>query len=145
MLDFHDWRAKMSNKSMGNTFEKEFCQVLSGYGFWAHCLKDNHNGQPFDVIVARNRKTFVFDCKECTSERFPLSRIEENQKTAMALWWECGNTEPLFAIRFPFTGIRVLSYSDAMGLLDEGRSAIQGRDVTELTVPLKEWEAWLWR
>ena len=89
----------MSNKSMGTEFEKEFAQMLSEHGFWVHCLKDNQNGQPFDVIAARNGETYVFDCKDCQGESFRMSRIEENQHNAMSLWSSTGNRPGLFAIR----------------------------------------------
>ena len=90
----------MSNKSSGTAFEREWAQMLADHGFWAHCLKDNANGQPFDVIAARNGTAYVFDCKECASGRFQLSRIEENQKTAMSLWSETGNTMGMFVLKF---------------------------------------------
>lgn len=90
----------MSNKKNGTVFERNFAELLSREGFWAHCLKDNANGQPFDVIAARNGRTYVFDCKDCATERFVLSRIEENQHNAMNLWSETGNQPGLFAIKF---------------------------------------------
>lgn len=89
----------MSNKSKGTAFEKEFAQMLSDNGFWAHCLKDNQNGQPFDVIAARNGAAYVFDCKDCQGDSFLLSRIEENQHNAMSLWSMTGNRQGLFAVR----------------------------------------------
>lgn len=90
----------MSNKSNGTAFERKFAELLSGEGFWAHCLKDNANGQPFDVIAARNGRTYVFDCKDCATERFVLSRIKENQRNAMELWSATGNHQGMFAIKF---------------------------------------------
>lgn len=90
----------MSNKKNGTVFERDFAELLSGEGFWAHCLKDNANGQPFDVIAAKNKRTYVFDCKDCATERFVLSRIEENQHNAMKLWSETGNQQGMFAIKF---------------------------------------------
>lgn len=90
----------MSNKKNGTVFERNFAELLSGEGFWAHCLKDNANGQPFDVIAARNGRTYVFDCKDCATERFVLSRIEDNQHNAMNLWSETGNQPGLLAIKF---------------------------------------------
>lgn len=90
----------MSNKSSGTAFEREWAQMLADHGFWTHCLKDNANGQPFDVIASRNGIAYVFDCKECASGRFQLSRIEENQKNAMTLWRETGNTMGMFVLKF---------------------------------------------
>lgn len=90
----------MSNKSNGTAFERAFAELLSEEGFWAHCLKDNVNGQPFDVIAAKNGRTYVFDCKDCQTDRFVLSRIEENQHNAMSLWAETGNYQGMFAVKF---------------------------------------------
>lgn len=129
----------MSNKKDGSGFEKAFAELLSAYGFWVHLLQDSPNGQPFDLIAVKDGEAYVFDCKNCISERFALSRIEENQKTSMALWWECGNKEPLFAIHFPFRGIRILSYSDAMELIETGKGSVSGADIDELTSSLEEW------
>ncbi|WP_246241028.1 hypothetical protein [Anaerocolumna sedimenticola] len=44
---------RLNNKKAGTDFEYEFIHTLSKYGFWVHKLQDNHNGQPFDVIAAR--------------------------------------------------------------------------------------------
>ena len=97
----------MSNKSTGTAFEREFSQMLSDNGFWAHCLSDNRNGQPFDVIAARNGATYVFDCKDCQGDAFLLSRIEENQHNAMTLWSMTGNRQGLFVVRIQETVIIV--------------------------------------
>lgn len=90
----------MSNKSNGTAFERTFAELLSEEGFWTHCLKGNVNGQPFDVIAAKNGRTYVFDCKDCQTDRFVLSRIEENQRNAMNLWAETGNYQGMFAVKF---------------------------------------------
>ena len=44
----------MSNKSAGTQFEREFAARLAAEGFWVHRFQDNKNGQPCDVIAARN-------------------------------------------------------------------------------------------
>ena len=44
----------MSNKKIGNDFEAELCEMLSLYGFWCHNLAVKSEGQPADVIAARN-------------------------------------------------------------------------------------------
>lgn len=129
----------MSNKSNGTAFEKEFARMLAGHDFWVHCIRDNANGQPFDVIAARDGVTYVFDCKDCSQERFPFSHIEENQKTAMRLWWECGNTEPMFAIRFPLRGIRVVSLSVLEEMAEKGYTALAGEDIDRNTLPFEGW------
>lgn len=110
--DMPEIGGKMSNKSNGTTFEKEFAQKLSEYGFWVHRLQDNHNGQPFDVIAARDGETLVFDCKDCQSSNFYLRRIEDNQRNAMKLWNDCGNAEGIFAVRYPDGEIFLMLLND---------------------------------
>lgn len=89
----------MVNKTVGNRFEKDFCQSLAAYGYWAHNMAQNQQGQPFDVIAAKNGKTYVIDCKDCERNVFRLSRIEDNQEQAMKLWSMCGNGVGWFALR----------------------------------------------
>lgn len=90
----------MSNKSRGTAFEKEIAQIFAEKGFWVHCLRDNVNGQPFDLIAVRNDTAYAFDCKECQGSVFRLSRLEENQDNAMTLWAETGNRFSFLIIRF---------------------------------------------
>lgn len=129
----------MSNKSNGTAFEREFSRMLAANGFWAHCIKDNENGQPFDVIAAKDGIAYAFDCKDCSQERFPFSRIEENQRTAMKLWYECGNGEPIFAIRFPLRGVRMISISTLMEMEDNGYTVLAGVDIDVNTMPFEGW------
>lgn len=128
----------MSNKSTGTAFEREFAQTLSENGFWAHCLKDNSNGQPFDVIAARNGATFVFDCKDCQGEAFRLSRIEENQHNAMTLWRDTGNRQGMFAIRIQ--GIVILVSHLMIALLKEnGTKQIKDVELLQHGIRFEHW------
>ena len=90
----------MSNKKLGNSFETEFCEVLSEQGFWVHNLAQNSAGQPADVIAVKDGESFLIDCKVCSQGRFPFSRIEENQELSMDLWCDCGNGQGWFALKF---------------------------------------------
>lgn len=87
------------NKKLGNSFERSLCLSLSGYGFWAHNLAQNSQGQPFDVFAAKNGKPYPIDCKVCENNIFKMERIEENQALAMMLWRETGNGEGWFALK----------------------------------------------
>lgn len=90
----------MSNKSTGNTVEREFCELMASHGFWVHNLAQNSAGQPADVIMARNGESYLIDVKDCSTTRgFALSRLEPNQISAMSKWSECGNTDGLFALK----------------------------------------------
>ena len=102
----------MSNKSNGTAFEKEFAQLLSDNGFWAHCLQDNQNGQPFDIIAAKNGKVYAFDCKDCSGNNFKLSRMEENQRNAM------------FVTKFPSEKIFIFEYKDLVAYERDGMSSM---------------------
>jgi Holliday junction resolvase len=128
----------MSNKSIGSQFEKEFCNKLAEHGYWAHGLQDNRNGQPFDVIAAREMKTHVIDCKDCTSSVFKLSRIEENQKLAMNAWQRAGNSYALFAVRFD-EEIYIILYDSLMDLIKAGKKQITKDEAKELGSRFEDW------
>lgn len=128
----------MSNKSNGTAFERRFAQILSERGFWVHRLQDNRNGQPFDVIAVKDGEALAFDCKDCGYEGFPLRRIEENQITAMGLWQDCGNREGLFALNLP-SGIRILAYTAAISLVENGVGQLRGDGLMEWTEEFEEW------
>lgn len=89
----------MDNRTLGNHFEQDFCEILFDNGFWTHNMAQNQSGQPADVIAVKNHKAYLIDCKVCSGKGFPLDRIEPNQDTAMDLWRDCGNGEGWFALR----------------------------------------------
>lgn len=88
----------MTNKALGNAFERKLCATLYSKGFWVHNLQQNAAGQPADIIAVRDGKAFLVDCKWCSDDYFHLSRIEENQHLAMSLWEKRGNGPAWFAI-----------------------------------------------
>lgn len=130
---------RMSNKSEGTIFEKEFAQILSEHGFWAHRMQDNANGQPFDVIAAKNGETLVFDCKNCSGERFYFRRIEENQRNAMRLWQECGNPEGIFAVKYANNEIFLFSLSELEEAEKNGIRYIAGSHAKYYGSRLEDW------
>ena len=89
-----------TNKSLGNSFESKFCDLLFQKGFWVHNLAPNQSGQPADIIAVRNGVAFLIDCKVCSGKVFSLSRVEDNQRMAMKLWDDCGNGAGWFAVKF---------------------------------------------
>lgn len=111
---------EMSNKSNGTAFEKEFAGLLAEHGFWAHILKDNENGQPFDVIAAKDCTALVFDCKDCKGNGFYLRRMEDNQISAMKLWHDCGNVEGIFAVRYQDGAVFLFCISDLEAAKEDG-------------------------
>lgn len=131
-------RLKRNNKKAGTDFENAFVQILSEQGFWVHKMQDNRNGQPFDVIAAKQGCTYVFDCKDCKNDTFPLSRIEENQYNAMSLWQQCGNQEGLFVMNTS-KGIRILSLEILEFLKDRNIKTVNKNDLLWYSTPLSEW------
>lgn len=118
----------MSNKEAGTRFEKEFADTLAANWFWVHLFQDNRNGQPCDVVAARNGRTYLFDCKDCQGEYFQLNRMEENQYNAMRLFELTGNSRGMFAIRFGPGEIYLIGYWKLKALMDQGLKRIDRMD-----------------
>ena len=91
----------MSNRADGDSFERQFAEILSKRGFWVKLLKQNANGQPADLLAVKDGHAMLIDCKRCEHGYFDTKRIEPNQNEAMQLWLECGNGEGYFALGFP--------------------------------------------
>ena len=91
----------LTNKKLGNDFEREFCQILHDHGFWVHNFAQKKEGQPADVIASINANPALIDCKVCSTKRgFRLDRREENQLLSMQLWHKTGNGFGFFALKF---------------------------------------------
>ena len=103
--------ATKSNKSVGNSFEREICDILGKNGFWAHNFAQNKDGQPADIIAIKNTDTFLIDCKECKGNRFELSRMEENQLSSMRKFIRCSARGlGFFCVRFGSGKIYMIPY-----------------------------------
>ncbi|MEQ2595508.1 hypothetical protein AAAU22_07500 [[Clostridium] symbiosum] len=129
----------MSNKSTGTKFEREFAALLAEHWFWVHLFQDNKNGQPCDVIAARNGTTYLFDCKACSEDRFFMSRMRENQYNAMELFRITGNGRGMMAIRFPGGEIYLLDYLVLKSLVGDGVKRIGKDKMTQYARPLNNW------
>ena len=128
----------MTNKKIGNDFEQELCEKLSEYGFWCHNLAVKSEGQPADVIAARNGKAYLIDCKVCsTNKGFALSRMEENQELAMTLWKECGNGDGWFAILL--AGIVYMIPHFTIEAFANSQAYLSPKEIFEYGKPLDKW------
>ena len=91
----------MNNKRLGTQFEREMCSLLKQGGWWVHFLSPNEKGQqPFDIIAVKDDVPIAIDCKTSVRKTFPISRLEEDQKTAFNLWLARGNTRAYVAIKY---------------------------------------------
>lgn len=127
-----------TNRKIGTGFEKELCLSLYGYGFWAHNLAQNSQGQPFDVIAAKNGHTYPIDCKVCEKDIFRLERVEENQYSAMTLWRQTGNGEGWFALRMTNGEVWLISFED-MERAMLTRKSLYWSEIRQFGITLKEW------
>ena len=127
----------MNNKNLGSRFETDLCEILSAHGFWVHLLNANKAGQPADIIAVRNKVSYLIDAKVCSDNKFPLSRVEENQDMAMDLWNECGNGLGWFALKTD-AGIYMLSHY-CIKAYSERQSSLSAKEIVELGLPLERW------
>ena len=128
---------KNENRKKGNAFEQRLCMSLSAYGFWSHNLAQNKQGQPFDVIAARDGFVYPIDCKVCEKDVFKLSRIEENQASAMCLWKETGNGEGWFALEMSNSVVYFIEFSTLQSL--SHKTSLSAEEIRLYGIPLREW------
>lgn len=128
----------MSNKKLGNDFEQELCEKLSGYGFWVHPLAMNKAGQPADIIAVKNKTAYLVDAKVCSSRGFALSRMEENQELAMGLWEECGNGQGWFALKVLTDEIYMIPHI-CIQAYQQRQAYLSFSEIHELGKPLGKW------
>lgn len=76
----------ISNKKKGSRFENELCKFLHKKGYWCSLINPSMTGsQPFDIIALNEHETLCIDAKTTSTDRFALSRIEENQRNAFEM------------------------------------------------------------
>lgn len=127
----------MSNKTIGNRFEQDLCEILSEYGFWVHNMMMSKAGQPADIIAVRNGKAYLIDAKVCSNDEFPLKRVEENQTLAMDLWADRGNGQGWFALKlndevYMLPHILIKAYTKT-------QSKLSKKDIRECGTPIGKW------
>ena len=129
----------MTNKKLGNDFVAELCDRLSKVGFWVHNFAQNQAGQPADIIAVKNEMAFLIDAKVCSDNKFPLSRIEENQRSSMDLWHDCKNGTGWFALLIG-DEVFMMAYSNIKKMkTEECRSTLTLSDIVERGMTFKKW------
>ena len=129
---------QLNNKQLGNKFENELGEILSGYGFWVHLLNMNKSGQPADIIAVRNKVAYLIDAKVVsTKQGFALSRVEDNQDLAMDIWNEKGNGQGWFALKvkdkiFMIPHICIKAYMIQQSILSIA-------EITTIGKPIEKW------
>lgn len=131
---------KTDNRSVGNRFEEEMCQILHDHGFWAHNMKQGPSGQPADIIAVKGKFHTLIDAKEIADNKgFPFSRVEENQKLAMRMFQKrCGEL-CYFAMRIPDGSIWLVSMERIETLRNRGNSRLTEEEIRRQTWSLEKW------
>lgn len=123
----------MMQYKKGSNFEQEFSKILAKNGFWACVIPKARDGsQPFDVISERHGKAYNFDCKTLKGYKFPLSRVEENQKRAFSKLERCGCDNNYFAIKCDSGEIYVIPAYTMIMLKESGDKYIDVKEGTLL-------------
>lgn len=127
-----------NNKSLGSSFEEELCKILFGYGFWSYNTINKANGQPVDIIAARNNIPYIIDAKVCSNDTFDTKRIEENQRLSSMLFSQCGNRQTHFAFKLSDNSIYICDLMVLLMVRQEKRT-LNRQDIIEISKPIDEW------
>lgn len=92
----------MTNKKLGNYWEKECLKLLGNNGFFATKLQEKNMGAPFDLIATKDNVFFAIECKEIEkNSKFVLSRIEPNQRASYKRLLEVNSKNYFFFFKCP--------------------------------------------
>ncbi len=118
-------------------FQREVCKRLSECGFWAYETINKQSGQPVDVIAVKSDIGYIIECKVTKSDRFPLSRVEDNQITAIEKFTKCKNTESWFAFYFANHPDNVLFVraDKIIALVDSGAKSTTYEELKDMSEP----------
>lgn len=121
-----------NNKEIGTEFEQDFCEYLSKLGFWVHFLNPAPNGsQPFDIIAISKDTVFCIDCKTLDGDRFPFSRIEDNQESAFNMLNNKGIWTTYFCIKISNTEVIMAPSYELIKLSHSGLKSISAKQLVD--------------
>ena len=130
---------KTDNRTTGNRFEQELSHILAEHGFWVHVMQQNKAGQPADIIAAKGKFHTLIDCKVCDNGFFSFDRIEDNQRSAMKLFFRKAGELCYFALKLPDGSIRMVSIERCETLKGRGKKRISAEDMAKETWHLDDW------
>lgn len=74
----------MEQIKIGTKSEKNLAKLLRNFGFWVYNMPVKVNGQPCDIVAARENIIFLIDSKHTAKKpSFTFERVEPNQQSAM--------------------------------------------------------------
>lgn len=120
-----DVRTFKHNQQRGKDFEHRFMDFLSRNGFWVHFITPAPDGsQPFDIIACKDGIAYAFDCKTLCRKSFPLSRVEDNQRTAFQLMNKKRNYLTYFVIEVEENRVRIVPSQSVEKAIQAGMKSI---------------------
>lgn len=123
----------MSNKSEGTKFEEELATLFGQNEFWCHLFQQNVRGQPCDLIAAKLNRCLLIDAKDCKRDRFPLSRVEDNQFYAMQRWVMITKFEAYFAFKLSDGSIKVAPFNKVKFDMQSGIKSYEKKDFEQFS------------
>ncbi len=130
---------KTDNRTTGGKFEQELSHILSESGFWVHVMQQNKAGQPADIIAVKGKFHTLIDCKVCDGGFFSFDRIEDNQRSAMKLFFRKGGELSYFALKLHDGSIRMVSLERCETLKGRGKKRISETDMSTETWNIDDW------
>lgn len=128
----------MNNKIMGMRFEEYVANYLANHGYWVHLLTADKNGQPADLIAVKAHVADLIDCKVCSGDGFPFSRIEDNQYYAMNKWYEGDNGPAYFALLVDGE-VYMVSHRTMFNAMGSGKKSMSVKQIKMEGIPLGDW------
>lgn len=127
----------MKNQEIGKLTEFKAAQIFAKHGYWVYQCPKTPEGQPADLIVAKDNKITLVEVKHCDGDRFSLQRVEPNQFTAYKFFKSKGNKSHKILIQFK-SGICLLDFQHIYIRKKLGVKSITFLDAQELGEILDE-------
>lgn len=127
----------MKSHEIGKVTEFKTAQFFSDKGYWVYQCPKTENGQPADLIIAKNNIITLVEVKHCKNNRFTLNRIEPNQLTTYDFYKTKGNTNHKILIKFK-KGVYMMDFSYIKEFISQGYKSITVADLEELGERLYE-------
>ena len=120
-----------NNQERGKDLEQRFMKYLRSLGYWVHFMHPAPDGsQPFDIIACKGcvntgqAVLHAFDCKTLKGKRFPLDRVEDNQRMAFQLLNSKGIHNTYFIIESEENLVHIVPSQSVEQAIQEGRKSI---------------------
>ena len=127
----------MKSHEIGKVTEFKMAQFFSDKGYWVYQCPKTENGQPADLIIAKDNIITLVEVKHCKNNRFTLNRIEPNQLTTYDFYKTKGNTNHKILIKFK-KGVYMMDFSYIKEFISHGFKSITVADLEELGERLYE-------